>query len=168
MSLNDRCQEALDALQSGASINHPEVRQLVASVLQDGADGTHFPEGIHEAAHAIRHQPPTKPRVRLNADGTLDDFWATNVRSVHFEAMSENDWWVGIQLADGSVWSLNFGAVNPRAKGYARAELEEPSMGVIARAEAIAAYAARHACDPERCCRQCKRHVNPHRGCLLR
>ena len=25
-----------------------------------------------------------------------------------------------------------------------------------------------HACNPDRCCRVCKRHVNPHQGCLLR
>jgi hypothetical protein len=25
-----------------------------------------------------------------------------------------------------------------------------------------------HTCDPRRCCSTCKRHVNPHQGCVLR
>lgn len=39
---------------AGASIDYPEVRDLVAGIMRDGADGVAFPEGVREAAKAIR------------------------------------------------------------------------------------------------------------------
>jgi hypothetical protein len=64
----------------------------------------------------------------FDEDGTLDEFIADNVQSVHFEAMDAAEWWMAITLGNGEVWHLNFGAKNPRAKGYANAELviEQP------------------------------------------
>ena len=54
MSLNDRCRDALDAVRSGAPIDYPAVRDLVANIMRDGADGISFPDGIREAAQAIK------------------------------------------------------------------------------------------------------------------
>ena len=51
----------------------------------------------------------------------LDEFVARGV-NVHFEAMSNAQFWIGIDFADGTTWSINCGAVNPNAKGYAVAE----------------------------------------------
>jgi hypothetical protein len=53
--------------------------------------------------------------------GQLDEFIAYNA-TVHFEAMGDSQFWIGITLADGRSWMLNCGAVNPRAKGYANCE----------------------------------------------
>lgn len=74
---------------------------------------------VDELAAGIVHP---SPRVRLDEGGMLDDFCAKDVKLVHFEAMDEADWWLSVEMADGQVWHLNFGARNPRAKGYARAE----------------------------------------------
>lgn len=68
----------------------------------------------------IRLDP--NPRIGLDEDGTLDDFAATDVELVHFEAIDDTAWYATIQLYDGRTWQLNFGAHNPRARGYARAE----------------------------------------------
>ncbi|MCV7100060.1 hypothetical protein [Mycobacterium palustre] len=65
---------------------------------------------------------PENPRIGLDEDGTLDDFAATNVESVHFEALDDTAWYASITLRGGREWQLNFGAHNPRARGYARAE----------------------------------------------
>lgn len=82
MSLNDRCQEALSVLDVGGRIDYPEVRTLVRSILQDGADGIAFPEGIREAARAIREQnrpicpgsrrPPDPPVAVIDHKRTVD------------------------------------------------------------------------------------------------
>ena len=55
----------------------------------------------------------------------LDEFVARGV-NVHFEAMSNAQFWIGIDFADGTKWSINCGAVNPNAKGYAFAEQDSP------------------------------------------
>jgi len=69
-------------------------------------------------------QCPTapNPRIGLDDDGTLDDFFAKGVESVHFEALDEAAWYANIHMADGRVWQLNFGAKNSRAHGYAKEE----------------------------------------------
>lgn len=72
-----------------------------------------------ECAPGIAHP---SPRVSLDEDGTLDDFAATGVETVHFEALDDAQWYATIKLTGGEVWQLNFGARNPSAKGYARAE----------------------------------------------
>lgn len=64
----------------------------------------------------------TNPRVGLDEDGTLDDFCATDVVGVHFEAIDDARWYATIELRTGETWQLNFGAHNPRSRGYARAE----------------------------------------------
>lgn len=66
-----------------------------------------------------------QPRIGLDDDGTLDDFAADNVELIHFEAIDQSRWYLTVVLEGGDVWQLNFGAVNPSAKGYARAELVE-------------------------------------------
>ena len=62
------------------------------------------------------------PRVRNCHDGSLDDFYAEGVESVHFEALGEAQWYAVVRLRSGEEWTLYFGAVNHQAKGYARAE----------------------------------------------
>lgn len=58
MSLNDRCQEALDDLRAGKPVpNTPRLRAFLEGALEDGADGTRFLPGIREAAADIRDQP---------------------------------------------------------------------------------------------------------------
>ena len=46
--------------------------------------------------------------------------------NVHFEAMSNAQFWIGVDFDDGTKWSINCGAVNPNAKGYAFAEQDSP------------------------------------------
>jgi len=58
-------------------------------------------------------------------DTTLDEFIATEVSSVHFEALDKCRWYANIHLADGQVWTLNFGSVSGRAQGFANAEQVE-------------------------------------------
>jgi hypothetical protein len=62
------------------------------------------------------------PRIGLDDDGTLDDFAASDVKGVHFEALDQSQWYLTVELNDGAIWQLNFGACNDRAKGYAFAE----------------------------------------------
>jgi hypothetical protein len=62
------------------------------------------------------------PRVGTDEDGTLDDFLATDVQMIHFEALDDSQWYATVKLANGELWQLNFGAINTRARGYARAE----------------------------------------------
>ena len=59
---------------------------------------------------------------RYDDDGTLDEIVARDVTGVHFEAMDDSAWWMLLELANGEQWHINIGAVNPNAKGYARAE----------------------------------------------
>jgi hypothetical protein len=66
------------------------------------------------------------PRIRIDdawPDDSehLDDFMATDVAMVHFEALDQSQWYMTIELKDGQVWQLHFGARNSRAQGYAQA-----------------------------------------------
>lgn len=68
----------------------------------------------------------TNPRVAFDEDGaTLNDFAATAVEGIHFEAIDDARWYATILLKNGETWQLDFGARNPRARGYARAERVE-------------------------------------------
>jgi hypothetical protein len=66
-------------------------------------------------------QPTRGPKISLDADGQLDEFFANNV-IVHFEAMNDCDWWIGITDQRGRSWSIRCGSVTGRAKGYSRVE----------------------------------------------
>lgn len=61
-------------------------------------------------------------RFQSDNDGILDDFSAVDVKLVHFEALAESQWYATVELNNGEVWQLRFGACNDRAKGYAFAE----------------------------------------------
>ena len=63
----------------------------------------------------------TNPRITVDPDG-LDDFYATDVTMVHFEALDQSRWYATIELADGRIFQLYFGATNPKAGGYADIE----------------------------------------------
>lgn len=65
------------------------------------------------------------PRVSYDEepdDDTLDDFMARDVEWVHFEALDDCRWYANVQLRNGELWTLNFGSVTGRARGYAHAE----------------------------------------------
>lgn len=64
------------------------------------------------------------PRIQ-EYDGKLDDFLASDVQAVHFEATDQSQWYATVTMRDGTVWQLKFGASNPTAKGYAFAEQVE-------------------------------------------
>jgi hypothetical protein len=52
----------------------------------------------------------------------LDEFVLYDVATVHFEAMNDAQFWMSLTMADGRVFDVNFGALNPNARGYARIE----------------------------------------------
>lgn len=58
-------------------------------------------------------------------DDTLDEFVARDVDCVHFEALDDCRWYANIFMRDGQIWTLNFGSVTGRAKGYANADQVE-------------------------------------------
>jgi len=66
----------------------------------------------------------SEPIIRYDDDDVaphgLDEFIAHNA-TVHFEAMGEAQYWIGITV-DGRMWHINCGAKNTRAKGYAVCE----------------------------------------------
>jgi len=66
--------------------------------------------------------------LRVDYDGDLlDDLFVTDVKSVHFEAMTDNTWWIGVNTNDGRTVHINCGAVNPKAKGWATMNAEATS-----------------------------------------
>lgn len=40
-----------------------------------------------------------------NVDGTLDEIWLSG--KVHIEQMSDNNWWIGVETADGCMHHIN-------------------------------------------------------------
>lgn len=57
--LNDRCQEAVDAIDAGVPIpDTPPVRELIRAILMDGVEGIGFFAGIREVALEIRDAAP--------------------------------------------------------------------------------------------------------------
>lgn len=95
--------------------------RCICATSDKGRDGCPF----HQVpVRVLGGERPTvaNPRIGLDDDGTLDDFYATGIQSVHFEALDDAAWYANIRLSDGRFWQLNFGAKNPRARGYAREE----------------------------------------------
>jgi hypothetical protein len=78
-----------------------------------------------ELGPQIGAESDSEPIIRYAEldDGTeeFDEFIAHNA-TVHFEAMDDSDFWIGVTLPDGRSWSINCGARNSRAKGYAICE----------------------------------------------
>lgn len=60
----------------------------------------------------------TAPRIGLNDDGSLDELVSRDVESFHFEAMGDAQFWMVVRCRDGHEYTINCGAVNPRARGY--------------------------------------------------
>jgi hypothetical protein len=63
----------------------------------------------------------SEPGVRVNRDddGTVNEFFARDVRLVHFKALDQSQWHITLELANGDIWQAHFGASHPQAKGYA-------------------------------------------------
>jgi len=55
--------------------------------------------------------------VRLDQNGQLDELLCDGA-NIHLERMGDTSWWMGIALPNGRYISVNFGAVNKRAKFY--------------------------------------------------
>lgn len=77
---------------------------------------------VEELGLTREEQYLPNPRITRDPDGTLDDFYAENIDTVHFEALDNCQWYANVQLRNGQLWTLNFGALNSRARGYANAE----------------------------------------------
>ena len=65
----------------------------------------------------------SNPEIR-EVNGEVDEFLA-NGANVHLEAMSDNCWWIGVEVPNVGVWHINLGAVNPKAKAYISVERSE-------------------------------------------
>jgi hypothetical protein len=63
----------------------------------------------------------TEPGVRVNRDddGTVNEFFARDVRQVHFKSLDQSQWHITLELANGDIWQAHFGASHPEANGYA-------------------------------------------------
>lgn len=65
----------------------------------------------------------SNPEIR-EVNGEVDEFLA-NGANVHLEAMSNNTWWIGVDVPGVGTWHINLGAVNPKAKAYISVERSE-------------------------------------------
>ena len=52
----------------------------------------------------------------------LDEFSARDVWLVHFQALDRSQWHITLELANGDVWQVRFGASHPQVEGYAAME----------------------------------------------
>jgi hypothetical protein len=89
------------------------------------------PKNAGISAQPAKESTMTDPRISLDADGTLDDFAAVGVKLLHFEALDQSQWYLTVELNDGAIWQLKFGARNDRAKGYAFAEQVQMKRPII-------------------------------------
>jgi len=65
----------------------------------------------------------SNPEIR-EVNGEVDEFLANGV-NVHLEAMSNNTWWIGVEVPGVGTWHINLGAVNPKTKAYISVERSE-------------------------------------------
>jgi len=56
--------------------------------------------------------PPVE--IRRNDDGSIDEIVAKGA-DLHIEQMSNDGWYMGLQMPDGSYWQFWFGAKNGRS-----------------------------------------------------
>jgi len=52
--------------------------------------------------------------IRTNDDGSIDEIIARDC-TMYIEQLSDNDWFLGIEAADGSYWQFWFGARNGKS-----------------------------------------------------
>lgn len=62
----------------------------------------------------------SNPEIRY-VNGEVDEFLANNA-NIHLEAMSDNCWWIGVDIPGAGTWHINLGAVNPNAKAWINVE----------------------------------------------
>lgn len=88
------------------------------------AGGRQSPAGGGDRAQggALGRQNPHLGWDEPPDDDNLDEFIATDVKAVHFEALDDCRWYANVELVNGELWTLNFGSVSGRARGYANAE----------------------------------------------
>lgn len=58
--------------------------------------------------------------------GEIDEIVFTNPSAVHIEQMSDNCWWIGVDLPDGSYWAGNFSAVSKKRMTFREQESDVP------------------------------------------
>ena len=103
-----------------------------ASTLADEQAAREYLEGL-SVQKGVQGENPRIGWDEPPDDETLDEFVATDVAMVHFEALDDCRWYATIELDDGQLWQLNFGSVSGRARGYANADLIEESRECRAR-----------------------------------
>lgn len=146
-----KVERALDFLDVAARIEDQADQPRAAKVLREATaavraaltpqsppqDASHAPEAPGQPGGAERGADGRTGVVRVKIDNEddllpeyrtgyqfpyLDEFVA-NAVNVHFEAMSQSQFWIGIDdPATGRSWAINCGATNGRAKGYAFVE----------------------------------------------
>jgi hypothetical protein len=65
-----------------------------------------------------------EPEYRHRRDGRLDEIGVEGPAAVHIERMAQNEWWVGITLADGRLVHVRLWALRERI--YANYVEESP------------------------------------------
>lgn len=53
--------------------------------------------------------------IRPNDDKSIDEIVAKKVAILHIEQMSDDGWFMGLDMEDGSYWQFWFGAKNRKA-----------------------------------------------------
>lgn len=57
----------------------------------------------------------SNPEIRRNPDQSIDEIVANDIRSLHIEQMSNDGWFMGMDMADGSYHQFWFGAKNRKS-----------------------------------------------------
>jgi hypothetical protein len=57
--------------------------------------------------------------IRKNADGTIDEIVAKGA-DLHIEQMSDDGWYMGMEMPDGSYWQFWIGSKNRRSSVVVR------------------------------------------------
>lgn len=73
-------------------------------------------------------------RIQRDDDGHLDDLFADEVASVHFERMGETSWWGVVRLTDGTEVDVNFGST---PSGYSTAHTETATRRAVRPQDAL-------------------------------
>jgi hypothetical protein len=105
------------------SVGGDHFRRVVASRLLE-SDWLARYVARRESEAAEKARASSDPIIRyadLGNGPEFDEFIAHNA-TVHVEAMGRTSWWIGVDLPDGRTWHINLGAMNERAKFYARCD----------------------------------------------
>lgn len=83
---------------------------------------------------ARKWKPPVEIRCP-EGPGIIDEIVGKNVAVLHIEQMSEDGWFMGLNMQDGSYWQFWFGAKNRKsAVEFRHTETVDPEQNASARA----------------------------------